>query len=67
MLSVMTTLTNEAAPRLRTIVVPLTVVCLSIYLLFTALVMEVYILVPIATLLFLIGTAPALRLLRRRP
>jgi hypothetical protein len=61
----LTTLT-EPAPRLRTLVVPFVLVCLAIYLLFTALAMQVYILVPIAALLLLSGLAPAIRLIKRK-
>ena len=61
----MTTLT-EPAPRLRTLLVPFVLVGASVYLLFTALALEVYILVPIAAMVFLIGAAPAVSLIRRK-
>ena len=56
---------TEPAPRTRTLLVPFAVTVLAIYLFFTALAMEVYILLPVAGLLFLIGLAPAARLLKR--
>ena len=62
----MTTLTTEPAISARLFVVPFTLVCAAIYLLFTALVMEVYILLPIAAFVFLIAVAPAFRLLKRK-
>jgi hypothetical protein len=62
----MTTLTTEPATSARQFIVPLTLACVAVYLLFTALAMEVYILLPIATILFLIAVAPALRLLKHK-
>jgi hypothetical protein len=60
----MTELT-EPAPRARTLLVPFALILAAIYLLFTALAMEVYVLLPIAAMLFAVGAAPAARLLRR--
>jgi hypothetical protein len=57
---------TEPAPRARTLLVPFTSIVAAIYLVFTALAMEVYLLLPIAALLFAIGIAPAARLLKSR-
>ena len=62
----MTTLTTEPAARFRVLLVPLIVLAAGIYLLFTALALEIYILVPIAAACFVIAFVPWLRLLRHR-
>jgi len=56
---------TEPAPRARTLLVPFVVIVAAIYLFFTALAMEIYVLVPIAAILFAIGIAPAVRLIKR--
>jgi hypothetical protein len=62
----MTTVTVEPAPPIRRLLVPFVFLCAGVYLLFTALVLQVYVLVPIAAWCFVIGAVPALRLLRHR-
>jgi len=55
----------EPAPNLRTLLVPFALVSLAIYVFFTALALEVYLLVPLAALLLAGGVVPAGRLLKR--
>jgi hypothetical protein len=61
----MTAIGTEPAPPLR-LLVPVGFLCLGVYLWFTALALEIYVLAPIAVWCVVVAVVPALRLLRHR-